>query len=202
MPRTRMHLTAFPDFMKDTPTWRIPPHCRNHPPISEPEGAHQNAPTSPRRTANIPASYLTISPMTTKNSLPLDRSRRLRRHIINNPVYPRNLVDDPRRQTTEKRHVEGKKIGGHAIDRRNRAKRAHMLVTTTVARNRQFHTRRPGQPRPSAVSTSASIMLPPSNSPARHRCEALRSDAPDQHPRHISGFEDLYSAFEKMRAIV
>ena len=175
-----MHLTAFPDFMKDTPTWRIPPHCRNHPPVSEPEGAHHNAPTSPRRTANIPASYLTISPMTTKNSLPLDRSRRLRRHIINNPVYPRNLVDDPRRQTTEKRHVEGEKIGRHAIDR-----------------SRQFHTRRPGQPRPSAVATSASMMLPPSNSPARHRCEALRSDAPDQHLRHISGFEDLYSAFEK-----
>ncbi len=49
--------------------------------------------------------------------LPLDRPRRLRRHVIHHPVDSLDLVDDAGRGAGEKAHVEGVEVGGHAVDR-------------------------------------------------------------------------------------
>src|SRR5664279_5626542 len=45
-------------------------------------------------------------------SLPLNRPRRLRRHVIHHPIDALDLVDDPPRGLTQELHVEGIKIRG------------------------------------------------------------------------------------------
>ncbi len=48
-------------------------------------------------------------------SFPLDRPRRLTCHVVNNPIDPLHFIDDPRRGAAQKTHVEGVKIGRHAV---------------------------------------------------------------------------------------
>src|SRR5712672_1236631 len=51
-------------------------------------------------------------------SFPLDRPRRLARHVIHHPVHAFHLVDDPRRDLAEELHVEGMEIRRRAPLRR------------------------------------------------------------------------------------
>ena len=48
-------------------------------------------------------------------SLPLDRPRRLRGHVIDHAVDAAHLVDDPRRDAGQEIHREGEEVGGHAV---------------------------------------------------------------------------------------
>ncbi len=48
-------------------------------------------------------------------SLPLNRPRRLARHVIHNAVDALHLIDDPRRGAAEEIHVERIEIRGHAV---------------------------------------------------------------------------------------
>jgi hypothetical protein len=50
-------------------------------------------------------------------SLPLDRARRLARHVVNDAIDAFDLVDDARRGAAEEGHVERIEVGGHAVDR-------------------------------------------------------------------------------------
>src|ERR1700722_14494945 len=60
-------------------------------------------------------------------SLPLDRAWRLACHVIDDAVDALDLVDDARCGPTEKGHVEGIEVRGHAVDRRHRAQRADRI---------------------------------------------------------------------------
>ena len=66
-------------------------------------------------------------------SFPLDRARRLRRHVVDDPVDAAHLVDDARGGAAEEVHVEGVEIRGHAVDRRDGAQRADVVVGPSVA---------------------------------------------------------------------
>src|SRR6266508_409835 len=54
-------------------------------------------------------------------SLPLDRARRLARHVIDHAVDAFDLVDDAGRDVADELRVEGIEVGGHAIGRGDRA---------------------------------------------------------------------------------
>src|ERR1700722_1127760 len=54
-------------------------------------------------------------------SLPLNRPRRLTRHIIDHTIDALHLVDDARRHRADEFHVERIKIRSHAVGRGHRA---------------------------------------------------------------------------------
>src|SRR5258707_60591 len=74
-------------------------------------------------------------PPTPRNypSLPLDRPRRLRRHVIHHPVDSPHLVDHPRRHPSEKLMREREIIRRHPIRRGHRTQRTHLVVRPVVA---------------------------------------------------------------------
>ena len=57
----------------------------------------------------------------TPKSLPLNRPRRLARHVINDAINALHLIDDPRRQRANELHVGRIKIRSHAVGRGYRA---------------------------------------------------------------------------------
>src|SRR5438874_5423515 len=65
--------------------------------------------------------------------LPLNRPRRLARHVIHHPVDALHLVDDPRRGGAEKTHVERIEIRGHAVGRGHRAQAHDVFIGLPVA---------------------------------------------------------------------
>ena len=69
-----------------------------------------------------------LRPRTQAPSLPLDRSRRLRGHIIHNPVDALDFVDDAGRDAGQEAHVEGIEVGGHAVERGHGAERHHAVI--------------------------------------------------------------------------
>src|SRR5580700_3636620 len=66
-------------------------------------------------------------------SFPLDRPRRLARHVVDDPIDALDLVVNPRRGAAKKCHVERKKIRGHAIGRGDRTQRADEIITPPIA---------------------------------------------------------------------
>src|SRR5437667_11250792 len=65
--------------------------------------------------------------------LPLDRARRLRRHIIDHAVDALDLVDDPRCHMRDEFHFEGIEIGGHAARGMSIAQTSDVIVTAVIA---------------------------------------------------------------------
>ncbi len=56
-----------------------------------------------------------------QRSLPLNRTRRLRRHVVHHAVDALDLVDDARRDTADELHVERIEVRRHAVSRGHRA---------------------------------------------------------------------------------
>jgi hypothetical protein len=53
--------------------------------------------------------------------------------VVDDPVDAAYLVDDAVRDPAEELHVEVEEVGGHAVDRGDRAQRAHVLVGAGIA---------------------------------------------------------------------
>src|SRR5882757_9420071 len=66
-------------------------------------------------------------------SLPLNRPRRLARHVIHHPVDALDLVDDPRRGLAEEFHLERIKVRRHAVGRSHRTQADDIFVGAPVA---------------------------------------------------------------------
>src|SRR5205823_3291077 len=79
-------------------------------------------------TANDAISLRTATPL-----LPLNRPRRLARHVIHHPIDALHLVDDPRRGGAEKTHVEGIEVGRHAVGGCHRTQAHDIFVRAAVA---------------------------------------------------------------------
>src|ERR1700691_533876 len=65
-------------------------------------------------------------------SLPLDRSRWLRGHVVDDAIDAFDLVDDAGRNRAEKIHVERIEIGGHAVGRGDRAQANDEIVGAEI----------------------------------------------------------------------
>src|SRR3954470_21747676 len=63
---------------------------------------------------------------------PLDGSRRLAGDVVGHPVDAADLVDDPGRDSPQEFMVEWEIVGGHAVDRRDSAEGAGVVVSPLV----------------------------------------------------------------------
>ena len=85
------------------------------------------------------ASYATpLQGIPRSPSLPLDRPRRLARHIIHNPIDPPHLIDNPRRRAPQKPHIERIEIRRHPVDRSHRRQRADEFISAAIRPSRRL----------------------------------------------------------------
>ena len=80
-------------------------------------------------------------------SLPLNRARRFRGHIVGHAIDAIDLVDDPRRGLTKELVREGIVVGRHPVDRRDRAQGAGIIVGAPVAHDTDGSDRQQGDER-------------------------------------------------------
>ena len=71
-----------------------------------------------------------------RESLPLDGSRRLARDVVDNARDPRNLVDDPPRDVIEEFVGQVRPARRHEVDRLHGTQRDHVVVTASVTHHR------------------------------------------------------------------
>src|SRR4029077_19626308 len=69
----------------------------------------------------------------TESSLPLDRSRRLARHVVDHAVDTLHLVDDARCDMADEPHVERIEVRRHAVGRGDGAQADDEVVGAAVA---------------------------------------------------------------------
>ena len=94
----------------------------------------------------------TNDPVKTPDLLPLNRPRRLARHVIHHPVDALHLVDDARRGLAQKLHVELIEVRGHAVGRGHRAQAHHEVVGAAVAHHAdRLHRQQHGKGLPDLV---------------------------------------------------
>ncbi len=72
-------------------------------------------------------------PRSITSSFPLDRARRLRRHVVDDAIDALDLIDDAGRGAAEEGHVVGVEVGGHAVDRSYSPERADEIIRPPVA---------------------------------------------------------------------
>src|SRR3954469_21426964 len=93
------------------------------------------------------ATYRIIGPL-----LPLNRPRRLARHVVHHPVHALHLVDDAGGGLAEKLHVELVKVRGHAVGGGDGAQAHDEVVGAAVAHDaHRLHREQHGKGLPDVV---------------------------------------------------
>src|SRR5439155_19821050 len=83
--------------------------------------------------SRLPPPASALPPPASLSSLPLDGRRRFRADVVNDPIDPLDLIDDPARYPCEDIVRKGIPVCSHAVCTCHRAKSEHIVVGSLVA---------------------------------------------------------------------